>query len=48
MALNQIARHLNATGAHSPAKLDDVLDAISALLTEAGRRHGPARHEAGV
>lgn len=46
--LNQIARHLNATGAHSPAKLDEVLEIISALLTEAGRRHGPANDEAGA
>lgn len=46
--LNQIARHLNATGAHAPAKLDEVLDAISALLTEAGRRHGPANDQAGA
>ncbi len=46
--LNQIARHLNASGAFSPAKLDEVLDAISALLTEAGRRHGPANDQAGA
>lgn len=46
--LNQIARHLNASGAFSPAKLDAVLDAISALLTEAGRRHGPANDQAGA
>ena len=46
--LNQIARHLNATGTHAPAKLDAVLDVISALLTEAGRRHGPANDEAGA
>jgi len=25
-----------------------VLDAISALLTEAGRRHGPANDQAGA
>ena len=46
--LNQIARHLNTSGAFSPAKLDAVLDAISALLTEAGRRHGPANDQAGA
>jgi len=44
--LNQIAHRLNATGTHAPAQLDVVLDVISALLTEVGRRHGPANDEA--
>ena len=46
--LNQIAHRLNATGTHAPAQLDVVLDVISALLTEVGRRHGPANDEAGA
>jgi len=38
--LNQIARQLNAGGAVSPL-LSEVLGTVRALLTEAGRVHGP-------
>lgn len=38
--LNQIARQLNVGGAVSPL-LSEVLGTVRALLTEAGRVHGP-------
>ena len=46
--LNQIARHLNASGRLDPVELCEALDLISEILTEAGRRHGPANDEAGA
>ncbi len=38
--LNQIARRMNASG-EVPPLLSDVLGLVRALLTEAGRPHGP-------
>lgn len=46
--LNQIARHLNTSGRLDPVELREALDLISEILTEAGRRHGPANDEAGA
>lgn len=46
--LNQIARRLNASGAYTPARLEETLETVSAMLTETGRRHGPANDEAGA
>ena len=40
--LNQIARRLNASGEVPPLLLE-VLGTVRALLTEAGRLHGPPR-----
>ncbi len=36
--LNQIARHLNATGQIDPTELHEVLAMVRAILTEAGRQ----------
>ena len=36
--LNQIARHLNATGQIDPTELHEVLAMVRAFLTEAGRQ----------
>ena len=38
--LNQMARRMNASG-EVPPLLSDVLGLVRALLTEAGRQHGP-------
>ena len=38
--LNQMARRLNASG-DIPPLLSEVLEIVRALLTEAGRQHGP-------
>lgn len=38
--LNQMARRLNASG-EIPPLLSEVLGIVRALLTEAGRQHGP-------
>lgn len=38
--LNQIARRMNASG-EVPPLLSEVLGLVRALLTEAGRQHGP-------
>ena len=38
--LNQMARRLNASG-EIPPLLSEVLGLVRALLTEAGRQHGP-------
>jgi len=39
--LNQIARHANETGQIDPTELHAVLAMVRAILTEAGRVHGP-------
>jgi hypothetical protein len=39
--LNQIARHVNETGQIDPTELHAVLAMVRAILTEAGRLHGP-------
>ena len=39
--LNQLARHANATGQIDPTELHEVLAMVRAILTEAGRVHGP-------
>lgn len=39
--MNQIARHANETGQIDPTELHEVLAMVRAILTEAGRVHGP-------
>lgn len=39
--LNQIARHVNETGQIDSRELHEVLAMLRAILTEAGRQHGP-------
>ena len=39
--LNQIAHHANKTGQIDPTELHAVLAMVRAILTEAGRVHGP-------
>ena len=39
--LNQMARRMNANG-ETPPQLLEVLETVRAILTDAGRAHGPA------
>jgi hypothetical protein len=39
--MNQIARCANETGCIDPTELHEVLGRVRALITEAGRLHGP-------